>query len=75
MNDTAKAVTGFPLTYFIQQEVINKAQRLLYYSEMSIKEIAYTLGYEDDKYFIRLFGKSTGSSPAVFRKNKATRSW
>lgn len=74
LNDTVKAVTGFPLTYFIQQEVVNEAQRLLYYSEMSIKEIAYALGYDDDKYFIRLFGKSTGFSPATFRKNKISRS-
>ncbi|GLU56981.1 AraC family transcriptional regulator [Dyadobacter frigoris] len=73
LNDTVKAVTGFPLTYFIQQEVVNEAQRLLYYSELSIKEVAYNLGYEDDKYFIRLFGKSTGSSPAIFRKNKIGR--
>lgn len=74
LNDTVKAVTGFPLTYFIHQEVVNEAQRLLYYSGMSVKEIAYALGYEDDKYFIRLFGKSTGSSPAIFRKNKVIRS-
>jgi AraC family transcriptional activator of pobA len=75
LNDTVKAVTGFPLTYFIQQEVVSEAQRLLYYSEMSIKEIAYELGYEDDKYFIRLFGKSTGSSPAGFRKQKKGRAF
>ena len=70
LNDTVKGVTGFPLTYFIQQEVVSEAQRLLYYSEMSIKEIAYNLGYEDDKYFIRLFGKTTGTSPTNFRKQK-----
>ncbi|MES2830121.1 MAG: helix-turn-helix transcriptional regulator [Bacteroidota bacterium] len=69
LNDTVKAVTGFSLTYFIQQEVICEAQRLLYYSELSIREIAYSLGYDDDKYFIRLFGKVTGSSPSIFRKN------
>ena len=39
-----------------------------------IKEIAYSLGYEDDKYFIRLFGKTTGTSPASFRKNKISKS-
>jgi len=74
LNDTVKAVTGFPLTFFIRQEVISEAQRLLYYSELSVKEIAYNLGYEDDKYFIRLFGKSTGISPANFRKSRKDRS-
>ena len=73
LNDTVKAVTGFSLTYFIRQEVVSEAQRLLHYSEFSIKEIAYQLGYDDVKYFIRLFGKGTGKSPTEFRKsnNKA----
>ena len=73
LNDTVKSVTGFPLTYLIQQEVFSEAQRLLFYSEMSIKEISYNLGFEDDKYFIRLFGKITGTSPASFRKSRANK--
>jgi len=71
LNDTVKAVTGFSLSYFIQQEVMVEAQRLLFYSELSIKEIAYALGYDDDKYFIRLFGKTVGTSPSNFRKIKS----
>lgn len=70
LNDTVKAVTGFPVTYFIQQEVIAEAQRLLYYSGMTIRQIADILGYEDDKYFIRLFSKSTGISPTNFRRSQ-----
>ena len=70
LNDTVKSVTGFPVTYFIQQEVLAEAQRLLIYTPMSIKEIASDLGYEDHKYFIRLFGKVVGVSPSAFRKNK-----
>lgn len=68
LNDTVKSVTGFPATWFIQKQVFNEARRLLYYTGKSVKEIAAQLGYEDDKYFIRLFGKTTGSSPAAFRK-------
>ena len=73
LNDTVKWVTGFPLSYFIQQEVMSEAQRLLFYSELSIKEIAYSLGYDDEKYFIRLFGKTMGSSPACFRKARSVK--
>ena len=68
LNDTVKSVTGFSATYFIQQEVMREAQRLLCYTDNSIKAIAADLGYEDDKYFTRLFSKTTGSSPATFRK-------
>jgi len=70
LNDTVKAVTGFSLTYLIQQEVIREAQRLLYYSDLSVKEIAVSLGYEDYKYFNRLFSKVAGISPGAFRKQE-----
>lgn len=68
LNDTVKSVTGFPSTYFIQQEVIQEAQRQLFYTTQSVKEIAYALGYEDGKYFTRLFSKLVGKSPTDFRK-------
>jgi AraC-like DNA-binding protein len=67
LNDTLKAVTGLAATHYIQQEVMAEAQRLLLYTSKSIKEIASHLGYDDCKYFIRLFGKLTGTSPAKFR--------
>jgi AraC family transcriptional activator of pobA len=69
LNDTVKSITGFPSTYFIQHEIFREAQRLLFYTNKSVKEIAFQLGYEDYKYFIRLFSKTVGTSPASFRKN------
>ncbi len=68
LNDTVKSITGFTTTSFIQQEVFRESQRLLCYTSKSIKEIAFQLGYEDYKYFIRLFSKSIGVSPSNFRK-------
>jgi len=68
LNDTLKSVTGFSSTSIIQHEVIREAQRLLVYTDKSVKEIAFALGYNDAKYFIRLFGKTTGRSPITFRK-------
>jgi AraC family transcriptional activator of pobA len=68
LNDTIKSVTGFSTTYLIHQEIFREAQRQLFYTGNSVKEIAYALGYEDYKYFIRLFGKTVGSSPSNFRK-------
>jgi AraC-like DNA-binding protein len=68
LNDTVKSVTGFSVTYYIQNELMREGQRLLYYSELSVKEIANTLGFEDDKYFNRLFSKVIGISPGAFRK-------
>ena len=69
LNDTVKSVTGFSATWLIQQEVFTEAQRLLYYTTGSIKEISYALGFEDEKYFSKLFQKRKGVSPTVFRKS------
>ena len=68
LNDTVCSVTGFPVTYFIQQETIREARRLLRYSDLSIKEIAFSVGFDDAQYFSRLFSKVTGVAPGVFRK-------
>jgi AraC-like DNA-binding protein len=52
----------------IKDRIILEAKRLLAHSSLTIKEIGYNLGYEDDAYFIRLFIKQTGISPQQFRK-------
>lgn len=53
----------------IKDRIMLEAKRLLVYSPMSIKEIAYDLGYDDPAYFNRLFTSKAGCTPAVFRKN------
>lgn len=73
LNDTVKAVTGFSVSHFIQQQVLAEAQRLLFHTALSIKEVASQLGYDDYKYFIRLFTKGTGVSPTLFRRNLGAR--
>lgn len=68
LNETVKASTGFPVSYWIQHETMLEARRLLYYSEISVKEIAYQLGYDDPTYFSRLFKKVVGQTPGEYRK-------
>ncbi|WP_293884459.1 helix-turn-helix domain-containing protein [Sphingobacterium sp. UBA1498] len=68
LNDIVKNVTGLSASALIQKEILSEAQRLLYYSPLSIKEISVQLGYKDTKYFIRLFTKKAGRSPGDYRK-------
>lgn len=70
LNDTVKKITGFSATDIIQQEVIGEAQRMLLYTSRSVKEIAFDLGFEDWKYFTRLFSKVSGRSPTAFREDR-----
>lgn len=51
----------------IKNRIILEAKRLLAYTAMSSKEIAYELGYDDPAYFSRLFFIKTGDTPSGFR--------
>ncbi len=67
LNESLKKVTGLSVSYWIQQEIMLEAKRLLYYSQFNVKEIAHTLGYDDHAYFSRLFKKAEGVTPLAFR--------
>jgi AraC family transcriptional activator of pobA len=67
LNEALKKTTGFSVSYWITEEVILEAKRLLYYSELNVKEIAHALGFDDHAYFSRLFKKSTHITPLSFR--------
>ncbi|MDF2475455.1 MAG: AraC family transcriptional regulator [Sphingobacterium sp.] len=71
LNECVRNATGFSVSYHIQQRIVLEAKRLLYHSDMSVKEIAFQLGYEDYPYFSRLFTKACGMSAKLFRlKNR-----
>lgn len=67
LNESLKKTTGLSVTYWIIAEIMLEAKRLLYYSQMNVKEIAHTLGYEDHAYFSRLFKRASGITPLSFR--------
>ncbi len=52
----------------IKDRIILESKRLLAHTALSVKEIAHSLNYEDDAYFVRFFTKNTGISPTSFRK-------
>lgn len=71
LNECVKNATGYSVSYHIQQRIILEAKRLLHHSNISVKEIATALGYDDYPYFSRLFTKVTGTTASAFRnKNR-----
>lgn len=52
----------------IKNRIILESKRLLAHTTLTVKEIAFSLNYEDDAYFVRFFTKNTGISPLSFRK-------
>lgn len=53
---------------FINDRIILEAKRMVRYTSMMIKEIAYELGYDDPSYFVKFFKRQTGSLPSDFRE-------
>ena len=56
-----------PLT-IIHDRIMVHAKRQLDYTALSVKEIAYQLGYEDIQTFSRFFKNKEGISPAQYRE-------
>lgn len=69
LNEVVKDITGLTAGYWIKQEILLEAKRMLYYTDLDIVEIANELGYEDQAYFSRFFKKSTGTTASDFRNN------
>ncbi len=64
-----KQYTGIaPVQYHLDLK-IRRARDLLITSELSIKEIAYQVGFHSIHYFSRCFKKKTGLSPSDIRKS------
>lgn len=58
-----------PLAYITQRR-IERAELLLITSDMTVKEIAFRLGYEDFSYFNRVFRKWVGMTPLEYRNKR-----
>lgn len=67
LYEVIKETTGQNVGDYIRNEIVIQAKRLLFYTDMSVKEIALELGYEDWTYFTRLFTKVSKLSPTQFR--------
>ncbi len=65
-----KEVTGFTTSEYINVLRIKTAQKLLVESNLSINQIAHSLGYESRTYFERVFRNHTETSPLRFRKRQ-----
>lgn len=61
-----KEFSGVSPKEWMTNRLMLEARRKLQYSPLSVKELAYELGYNDPDYFSRLFKKSVGKSVSAF---------
>jgi AraC-like DNA-binding protein len=67
LNRTVKEVTGKSTTAHIAERVVAEAITLLQYTDWSVADIAYALGFEYPNYFSNFFKKMTGNIPKAYR--------
>jgi AraC family transcriptional activator of pobA len=70
LNRTVKHLTGKTVKEHIQERIILEARRQLLYSEQSVKEIAFGLGFDEATHFSAFFKRGTGMRPMSYRKQE-----
>lgn len=66
-NTFSKYSDKTPLT-LINERLLLEARRLLLFSDKTVEEIAFQLGFNDASHFSKFFSKNKGLSPAKFKK-------
>ena len=61
------ALTGMSVIPYLRALRLQKAEELLKQSSMSIAEVAYAVGFDNPRYFSRVFSEEKGVSPSSFR--------
>jgi AraC family transcriptional activator of pobA len=70
LNGIVKKISGHSASCHIRQRVVLEAKRRAAYSNMSMKEIAYYLGFEDLAHFSKFFKAVNGKTFTDFKKDR-----
>lgn len=70
LNRAVKQATGKPTSVHIAERITAEAKALLLYTDWSVADIAYGLGFDYPTYFNNYFKRITGSTPQSLRKSK-----
>ena len=73
LNKVVKDETGLTAREHIQHKIIAEAKRGLYSSGLSMKEVAFRLGYDDIAHFSKFFKKVCGYNFSDLKKNMNSR--
>lgn len=70
LNRVIKSSIGKTAKEYIQSRIITEAKRLLYFSDLSNKEIGFELGFNEPANFSAFFKNNTQLSPTNFKKKE-----
>lgn len=72
LSDTIQQTTGHHPCHFYDLKIVEKAQKLLFQTDLSIASIAKKLTY-DPSNFSKFFKSWTGNTPGNFRKKNRSK--
>lgn len=73
LSESVRLAIGMTPKVYLDQRRMLEAKRFLAYSNLSIKEIAFTLGFDEPTNFSKFFRKHTSISPNEFRLMRTKR--
>jgi AraC-like DNA-binding protein len=68
LNECVKEILGVNAKNLIDEQLTMRARHQLKFTDHSIKEISYNLGFSSPEYFSFFFKKHTGSTPTQVRR-------
>ncbi|PPC77666.1 AraC family transcriptional regulator [Pokkaliibacter plantistimulans] len=68
LNRVCQQVLGKTALTVIHQRLLLEGKRDLLYANLSINEVAQSLGFADQAYFSRFFTRHSGATPSEFRQ-------
>ncbi len=70
LNHICRTIANASSKQLIFERLVQEAKYLLSYTSLSIKEIAFDLGFQDPAYFTRFFLKYTAQTPKAYRSHR-----
>lgn len=73
LSRSVKAVTGRTASEVLMDQLLLRSKRKLAFTDQSVSDIAFDLGFSSPSYFSRFFSAQTGETPRNFRKTVRNR--
>jgi AraC family transcriptional activator of pobA len=67
LNAICRKAVNQSATEVLAEHIISEAKRLLFYTNLSVSEISFTLHFSDSSHFVKYFKRFTGHTPQAFR--------
>ncbi len=69
LNECVKEVLGVNAKHLLDEQLVMRARHSLKFTDKTVKEVGYELGFSSPDYFSYFFKKHVGTTPSQLRQN------